>query len=58
MSALLFSTAMIIFLIGLVSEQITSLIYNQHYLIKPTANNTPVATQHTVIIAPLSEHMS
>ena len=28
MSALLFSTAMIIFLIGLVSEQITSLIYN------------------------------
>ena len=28
MSALLFSTSMIIFLIGLVSEQITSLIYN------------------------------
>lgn len=31
MSALLFSTSMIIFLIGLVSEQITSLIYNQQH---------------------------
>ena len=30
MSALLFSTSTIIFLIGLVSEQITSLIYNQN----------------------------
>jgi Glycosyltransferases involved in cell wall biogenesis len=30
MSALLFSTATIIFLIGLVSEQITALIYNNH----------------------------
>jgi hypothetical protein len=58
MSALLFSTAMIIFLIGLVSEQITSLIYNQHYLIKPLANNTPVSTQYTATVAPLSEHMS
>ena len=49
---------MIIFLIGLVSEQITSLIYNQHYLIKPLANNTPVSTQYTATVAPLSEHMS
>ena len=29
MSALLLSTSVLIFLIGLVSEQITSLIYNQ-----------------------------
>jgi glycosyltransferase involved in cell wall biosynthesis len=32
MSALLFSTSTIIFLIGLVSEQITSLIYNQNHI--------------------------
>jgi glycosyltransferase involved in cell wall biosynthesis len=34
MSALFLSTAMIIFLIGLVSEQITSLIYNQSQTVK------------------------
>jgi hypothetical protein len=39
MSALLFSTAMIIFLIGLVSEQITSLIYNNQTTINTNEIN-------------------
>ncbi|HMT92617.1 glycosyltransferase family 2 protein [uncultured Thiothrix sp.] len=52
MSALLFSTSTIIFLIGLVSEQITSLIYNQAHEVQPLTGGSAFAPEFSNHINP------
>lgn len=51
MSALLFSTSTIIFLIGLVSEQITSLIYNQSHEVQPLTGGSALAPDFSSRVA-------
>lgn len=53
MSALLLSTSVLIFLIGLVSEQITSLVYNQGGISTKTSLHTETSVLHKTQRTPL-----